>query len=400
MSNGIGKNPLLDISKVYQEQIATEGTMDIKGFEIPKKDRESAAERIKKKTAEKKAALEKKHGKKMDDHPEYPKKKYVDEKLDPVGQEDGDVNNDGKKDSSDKYLMKRRKAIGKAMGKRLKEERASLSEVMTDTEDEKPIKEKKVNNKIKINPKLGEAVEELGGEILEITQVDERYKGKHGQSSAQYKDDRSSGGKMVSGDSKMSGAEYTHGRRVRAANPGSQPDEGGKTKPKSQGKMDRGTRADLEYRKANLKKEEVEQVDELYKGKHGQTEKQYADSRSDAGKMVSGDSKHSGAEYTHGRRVKAANPGMQPDVGGKTKPKSQGKMDRGTRADLEYRKANLKKKVDEAVHGGGKEANTTPRNARNARMMVAAKAGDKHMRESSFRKIQEKLNLKKTQWGV
>jgi hypothetical protein len=60
--------------------------------------------------------------------------------------------------------------------------------------------------------------------------------------------------------------------------------------------------------------------------------------------MVSGDSKMSGAEYTHGRRVKAANPGMQPDVGGKTKPKSQGKMDRGTRADLQYRKANLKKK--------------------------------------------------------
>ena len=59
--------------------------------------------------------------------------------------------------------------------------------------------------------------------------------------------------------------------------------------------------------------------------------------------MVSGDSKRSGAEYTHGRRVKAVNPGMQPDVGGKTKPKSQGKMDAGTRADLEYRKANLKK---------------------------------------------------------
>ena len=28
--------------------------------------------------------------------------------LDPVGQEDGDVNNDGKKDKTDKYLMKRR----------------------------------------------------------------------------------------------------------------------------------------------------------------------------------------------------------------------------------------------------------------------------------------------------
>ena len=84
-------------------------------------------------------------------------------------------------------------------------------------------------------------------------------------------------------------------------------------------------------------------IEELYKGKHGQSDKEYADSRSQGGKMVSGDSKQSGAEYTHGRRVKAANPGMQPDVGGKTKPKSQGKMDRGTRADLEYRKANLKK---------------------------------------------------------
>ncbi len=36
-------------------------------------------------------------------------------KLDPVGKEDGDVDNDGDKDSSDKYLMKRRKAISKAI---------------------------------------------------------------------------------------------------------------------------------------------------------------------------------------------------------------------------------------------------------------------------------------------
>jgi hypothetical protein len=96
--------------------------------------------------------------------------------------------------------------------------------------------------------------------------IEERYKGKHGQSSAEYRDDRSQGGKMVSGDSKMSGAEYTHGRRVKAANPGSQPDEGGKTKPKSQGKMDRGTRADLEYRKANLKKEETSVDEAVYGG--------------------------------------------------------------------------------------------------------------------------------------
>ena len=38
--------------------------------------------------------------------------------LDPVGKEDADVNNDGKVDSSDSYLKKRRAAIGKAMGKK------------------------------------------------------------------------------------------------------------------------------------------------------------------------------------------------------------------------------------------------------------------------------------------
>jgi hypothetical protein len=39
-------------------------------------------------------------------------------KLDPVGQEDGDIDNDGDEDSSDKYLSKRRKAIAKSMGKK------------------------------------------------------------------------------------------------------------------------------------------------------------------------------------------------------------------------------------------------------------------------------------------
>ena len=36
-------------------------------------------------------------------------------KLDPVGKEDGDINNDGKKDSTDSYLMNRRNAIEKSM---------------------------------------------------------------------------------------------------------------------------------------------------------------------------------------------------------------------------------------------------------------------------------------------
>lgn len=41
----------------------------------------------------------------------------VEEKLDPVGKEDSDVNNDGKVDGTDKYLVKRRKAIGAALDK-------------------------------------------------------------------------------------------------------------------------------------------------------------------------------------------------------------------------------------------------------------------------------------------
>jgi len=39
------------------------------------------------------------------------------EKMDAVGKEDGDIDNDGDKDASDKYLAKRRKTIAKAMKK-------------------------------------------------------------------------------------------------------------------------------------------------------------------------------------------------------------------------------------------------------------------------------------------
>ena len=271
MSNGIGKNPLNDISKVYLEQVGKKKKKDDSYLETDMKKRQENNEKARKDmekmgtsmknphfeqkqfgwdsvnsmtkayramqegirdedpekgTAERKARLEKKRGMKMDDHPQYKKeeveldenrraaraaggykddsKKQPDpskagftgvgnmsidqirkmsariekektqkEALDPVGKEDGDVNNDGKKDSTDSYLMKRRKAIGSAMKKRLKEERESLSEVMTDKEDDKKVTEKKVDNKITINPKLSEAVEEIGGEVLEMVEVEE-----------------------------------------------------------------------------------------------------------------------------------------------------------------------------------------------------------------------------------
>ena len=176
------------------------------------------------------------------------KKRQMGEALDPVGQEDADVDNDGKKNTkTDKYLLKRRKAIGKAIATRKEETeiteihtqahtphevptkdlkglvkkavkridadndgdvdtsdpketemgefipspdgkkkikpivqkegfsnwRHELSEVISDDSDEqKKIKEKKVNNKIVINPQLKESVEQLGGELISIEEVE------------------------------------------------------------------------------------------------------------------------------------------------------------------------------------------------------------------------------------
>ena len=103
------------------------------------------------------------------------------EALDPVGKEDADIDNDGDVDKSDKYLHNRRKAIGKAISKKTVKEgfsnwREDLSEVMGEVdkkEKEEKITEKTVKNKIKINPNMSEAVENLGGTLLEMVEIDE-----------------------------------------------------------------------------------------------------------------------------------------------------------------------------------------------------------------------------------
>ena len=551
---------LNDLSKAYLEQIA-EKKKDDTYLEPDMKKRQANNEKARKELAK---------------GPQMKNPHFEEKQLDPVGKEDGDVNNDGKKDSTDSYLMKRRKAIAKAMKKEsfaTSDWRHEISEVMTDIESQ-PIKEKKVKNKVTINPNMSEAVEEIGGTLIEEIEVDDiedviecvygelieegysedevetaieqalteatvtmghdtegpkaertrdklkkKAKGFLGKVAvkaynkareakaaatpavqraktsakrgirkmAQKVVDRMSEEvideavygygsakkpaptdkrltvtnadkagntpayqKYKAGDKNYKAADHmkegirdvdpekgTAERKARLEKkrgmkmddhpqyqkegygaPGHNPGSGEKSVARAKALMDKqgrkgapgldamaaakkehearrgvkkeevevaeadslaamqarrekrlaaqrkreGTtasgrdfghdyslsdkqqkaRRDAEF-KAGMKKEEVESVDEVYKGKHGQTDKQYADSRSQGGKMVSGDSKMSGAEYTHGRRVKAANPGMQPDVGGKTKPKSQGKMDSGTRADMQYRKANLRK---------------------------------------------------------
>ena len=63
--------------------------------------------------------------------------------------------------------------------------RSDLREVMDDDVDDTKVKEKKVNNAklIKINPKLGEAVEVLGGQLLEVSEIEDK------ESDKDFKDD-------------------------------------------------------------------------------------------------------------------------------------------------------------------------------------------------------------------
>ena len=185
---------LNEISKIYKDSIAEK--KDDSYLETDMKKRQANNEKARKDME--------KMGTKMK-NPHF-------EALDPVGQEDADINNDGKKDKTDKYLKNRREKIGDAIAategvvddpkhaasfkksadayaeklqkrKKVKEsvfsdwradlQEQGLIEVVDDAEQDKPIKEKKVNNKVTINPKLGEAIEEIGGVVIEESEIDE-----------------------------------------------------------------------------------------------------------------------------------------------------------------------------------------------------------------------------------
>jgi len=163
-------NPLNEISKVYLEQVV-ESVVPGKPAEklgavtaIPKAERDAAKER----TLAKAAAIRAKKG-------------IAKEALDPVGKEDKDIDNDGDHDKSDKYLLNRRKVRGAAIAKKVakesysnwREELSEIVEVINKDKNDDKIVEKKVNNKIKINPNIGETVEQLGGTLLEMVEIDE-----------------------------------------------------------------------------------------------------------------------------------------------------------------------------------------------------------------------------------
>ena len=258
-------NILNDISKVYLEQVVDEGKADKKLPEYkrsgarterygnphgsvgsgPQRDRRAEHEErrgvkkeefvgeAKKKPMIKVEVPKEKLGYKVadigPDGKEYNVKTYgamKKEALDPVGQEDADIDNDGKKNTkTDKYLHNRRKVVGKAIQKegkfydpmddpdfdpieaetnrgvsgknnpkggvaagelfknkskkkKIKEGfsnwRNDLAEVMDDIEAAKKVEEKKnIKNKITINPTIKDSVENLGGTLLEIVELDE-----------------------------------------------------------------------------------------------------------------------------------------------------------------------------------------------------------------------------------
>ncbi len=100
------------------------------------------------------------------------------ESLDPVGKEDDDIDNDGDVDKSDSYLKNRRRVRAKAIHKEgFSNWREDLIEVAAKIEKPEKVKEKKVNNKISINPSLDlgdgvrESVENLGGTLLEFNEI-------------------------------------------------------------------------------------------------------------------------------------------------------------------------------------------------------------------------------------
>ena len=129
MANGISKNPLLDINKVYLNQIA-EGSL---------------------KSLEKASVLA------MSDKPE-----------------DQDKAREIKTRFDYQSMLKQKKA--KKMKEDVSNWRHDLREIIVtaDKDAEEPeIKEKKVKNKITINPEFKEAVEDLGGRLLTVEEVEQ-----------------------------------------------------------------------------------------------------------------------------------------------------------------------------------------------------------------------------------
>ena len=206
MSNGIGHNTLNDISKVYLSQVAEQTEAD-EYLETVSKVKKVENEDDKKRWAvdeavkgqdtqdRKDAAAERSRGvgkllpKKEGES--YAKWTMAKDKW--VKRKKGEIDEDKKygydKDGNSLNpvdIEKRKRKEDDLFGSPIKKEgysswRTDLREIiddspMTDVESEKEIKEKKVNNKVKTSAmgggiKIGEAIADLGGELLQIDEL-------------------------------------------------------------------------------------------------------------------------------------------------------------------------------------------------------------------------------------
>ena len=134
MYKGSGKpsGPMSAFGKKKEEEKAPRKQKGAMAYDGPNKERSEAADRVIAKTKAKRKKM--KEGVKYDQNMPYvagqknkrreerpltpEQRRMIPEKMDAVGQEDGDINNDGKKDGTDKYLKSRRDAIGKAIAKK------------------------------------------------------------------------------------------------------------------------------------------------------------------------------------------------------------------------------------------------------------------------------------------
>jgi hypothetical protein len=121
--------------KKEEEEKAPRRQKGAMAYDGPNKERSEAADRILEKTRKKREKMKESYGrnpltglptglktsttKKVETpiNAEQRRKMKV-EAMDPVGKEDKDIDNDGDSDKTDKYLLNRRKAIGKAIAKK------------------------------------------------------------------------------------------------------------------------------------------------------------------------------------------------------------------------------------------------------------------------------------------
>ena len=176
MPQGISPNPLNKISEVYLSQISEHHKKDADGNTIPHEGEEVEVDEA---MAMKPSNLKKKAKLKVQLLRDYrhskvaKKKREMGEEIENEGMQYGIFKGDGKPKGAMAAFGKKDKA---KKDKKIKMEALSnwKEDYVWEADEEqmeKEVKEKKVKNKIIINPKLGEAVEELGGQLLDVQEM-------------------------------------------------------------------------------------------------------------------------------------------------------------------------------------------------------------------------------------